>query len=63
MRTFEIFFNDLKPKAQKELMDLMDISDPKEANWDLDILPIASLDIVILENDHGQIQKFIKGVV
>lgn len=31
MRTFEIFFNDLKPEAQKELMDLMDISDPKEA--------------------------------
>lgn len=49
MRTFEIFFNDLKPEAQKELMDLMDISDPKEANWDLDIQPIATLDIATYE--------------
>lgn len=45
MLTFNIFFSDLSPEAQKELMDLLGISDPKEANWDMDIMPLATIEI------------------
>ena len=38
---FEIYFSDLNEKAQKELLEFVGESDPKEMNWDLDILPIA----------------------
>ena len=44
IQTFEIHFSDLTDAAQEELMDLVGISDPKEMNWDLDIVPIASAD-------------------
>ena len=38
---FEIYFSDLNEKAQKRLLDFVGISSPSEANWDMDILPIA----------------------
>jgi len=31
---FEIYFNDLKPEVQKEILDYYGIDDPEEANWD-----------------------------
>lgn len=40
----EIYFSDLTPDAQKRLLATAGISDPKEANWDLDIVPIAVFD-------------------
>lgn len=45
MYTFEIFFSDLTEEAQKRLMEVVGIKDPKEMNWDMDILPIATMDV------------------
>lgn len=39
----EIFFSDLQPEAQKRVLEAAGISDPKEANWDLDIVPVATV--------------------
>lgn len=38
---FEIYFSDLNEKAQKRLLDFVGISSASEANWDMDIIPIA----------------------
>lgn len=45
MHTFYIFFSDLNEEAQKRLMEVVGIKDPKEMNWDMDILPIATMDV------------------
>lgn len=45
MHTFNIFFSDLTEEAQKRLMEIVGITDPKEMNWDMDILPIATMDV------------------
>ena len=44
MKTFEIFFSDLNTEAQRNLMDVVGIKDPKEMNWDIDMCPIAILE-------------------
>lgn len=49
MNEVEIYFSDLTAEKQKELLEAAGISDPKEANWDMDIVPIA---IVNLEEDN-----------
>jgi hypothetical protein len=38
---FEIYFSDLNEDAQQRLMDAVGITDPREANWDNDLVPIA----------------------
>ena len=38
---FNIYFSDLTEEAQDRLMAEIGISDPKEMNWDMDIIPIA----------------------
>ena len=48
MKTYEIFFNDLTERAQKELMEFVGVDDPKELNWD--VFPIAELDMEDIEN-------------
>ena len=40
----EIYFSDLNENAQKRLMEEVGITDPKEMNWDVDIIPIAIVD-------------------
>ena len=45
MKTYEIYFSDLNEKAQKSFMEFLGINDPKEANMDMDIIPIATVDI------------------
>lgn len=45
MKTIEIYFNDLVPDKQKELLDVVGVSDPKEMNWDMPIIPIACVDL------------------
>lgn len=42
--TFELYFSDLTEEAQKRLMDAAGIADPKENNWDMDVLPITMID-------------------
>lgn len=44
LKTFYIYFSDLNEEAQKRLLEAVGASDPKEMNWDLDILPIAFYD-------------------
>ena len=44
MNTMEIYFSDLTPDAQARLLEAAGISNPKEANWDSDIVPIATVD-------------------
>ena len=36
-----IYFNDLKEDKQQELLELIGESDPKDMNWDINIIPIA----------------------
>ena len=50
MEEFDIYFSDLKEGSQKRLMAAIGIHDPKEMNWDLDILPLASYPLPILED-------------
>lgn len=44
MKTFYIYFSDLNEDAQKELLDLVGAKNASEMNWDLDIVPLASVD-------------------
>lgn len=44
MKTFEIFFNDLNEEAKKRLLEFVGETDPKEMNWDIDLVPLASFD-------------------
>ena len=41
MNTFKIFYSDLNEDAKKRLLEAVGVSDPKEMNWDMDILPLA----------------------
>ena len=42
MEEFDIYFSDLKEEAQLRLLEAVGITDPKEMNWDLDLVPLAS---------------------
>ena len=44
MKTVEIYFKDLNPEKQKELLDAVGMSDPKEMNWDGYFCPLTILD-------------------
>lgn len=44
MKHFYIYFSDLNPKAQKELLDLIEADSAADMNWDMDIIPLAILD-------------------
>lgn len=44
MKTFEIFFTDLNDDAQQELLALIGVDSPKEMNWDIPIVPLATLE-------------------
>lgn len=37
----EIYFSDLNEEAQKDLLEVVGVSEPAEMNWDIDICPIA----------------------
>ncbi len=41
MNEFEIYFSDLNEDAQQRLMEAVGITDPREANWDIDIIPLT----------------------
>lgn len=42
-KVFKIYFSDLNSDAQKRLLETVEASDPKEYNWDMDILPLATV--------------------
>ncbi len=41
MDDFNIYFSDLNEEAQQRLMEAIGIQDPREMNWDIDMLPLA----------------------
>lgn len=45
MMYFEIYFSDLNPDAQQRLLTFYGYSDPKDGNFDLDIVPLCILEI------------------
>ena len=51
MRTVAIYFSDLTEEAQQEVMQAAGVHDPKEANWDMDIVPLATVDF---ENEDDE---------
>ena len=50
MKTVEIYFKDLNPEKQKELLEAVGVSDPKEMNWDGDFAPLAIIDFDKMED-------------
>lgn len=50
MLTFEIYFRDLEPEVQNEILSIMKKESADEMNWD--IFPIAVLDIET-EDENG----------
>lgn len=44
MVTIEIYFSDLKEDAQQRILKAVNAKSAKEMNWDIDIIPIASID-------------------
>ena len=44
MKSFDIYFSDLNEVAQQELLNLVGVESPADMNWDMDIVPIATVD-------------------
>lgn len=42
MNTFEIYFKDLSPEAQKAYLEFIEVTDPEEAN--LEFFPITIIE-------------------
>lgn len=43
MKTFEIMFNDLTPKAQKEFLKFQGVDSISDGNWE--VIPIAAVEL------------------
>ena len=50
----DIYFNDLSDKAKAELLDAVRAKDAKEMNWDIDIVPLATLDFELEDLDEAE---------
>lgn len=48
-KQFEIYFNDLNEKTQKDLLEFVNAKDAKEMNWDMNVIPIAILEFEVEE--------------
>ena len=51
MEDFNIYFSDLKEESQRRLMEAVGITDPREMNRDIDMLPLATYPIPINEEE------------
>lgn len=51
---FPIYFSDLTPEAQQRLCEAVHITDPKEMNWDMDIVPLAIYPLPYPEDDDEE---------
>ena len=45
--TYNIYFNDLNEKAQKELLEIVGAENASDMNWDIDIVPLAMVDFEV----------------
>ena len=52
MNTLKIFFSDLTPDAQVEALKAAGAKDPKDLNWDMDIIPLAMVDFEQTEDEE-----------
>ena len=43
MNEFEIYFSDLNEEAQKRLLKAVNAKSASEMNWDMNIVPLATL--------------------
>jgi hypothetical protein len=50
MKTFDIFFHDLKPETQARLLKFAEIKNVQEANWD--VFPLTTYEIQEFECRH-----------
>ena len=57
MKTFDIYFSDLNIATQKRLMDAVGISSPSEANWDIDMCPLAIYEFEVSNKDSRDIKR------
>lgn len=53
MNTFVLYFSDLTSEAQARIMDAAGINDPTEANWDMDVFPLALIDFE--QSEQGEV--------
>ena len=51
-KQIDIYFNDLNERGQKKLLEAVNVTDPKDMNWDMDILPIAILGFEVEEENQ-----------
>jgi hypothetical protein len=60
MRTLELYYNDLTPKAQKKYLEVNGVSDASELNWE--VSPIAIIEVEEEEPDlKNDMLKQLKG--
>lgn len=52
MKEFEIYFSDLNEEAQKELLEAVGAETPADMNWDINLLPIATYQFEIEDEDE-----------
>ena len=45
--TFEIYFSDLNKDAQTRLLNLLNMENPEEGNYDTDLIPLAIIDFEV----------------
>ena len=60
MEDFNIYFSDLKEESQRRLMEAVGITDPREMNWDIDMLPLATYPIPINEEEQKSVMDEMK---
>ena len=39
--SFEIYFNDLNEDAQKRLLEAVNVKEPRDMNWDINMCPLS----------------------
>lgn len=57
MKSFNIYFNDLNDDAKNRFLQFMNMTDPKEGNYDVNILPIATVDVEVEEPNSGKFDR------
>ena len=48
---FDIFFSDLNENVQNDLLKSIHVKNPKDMNWDMDIVPIVSFNMEVEIDD------------
>ena len=51
--SIDFYFSDLTPAAQERFLKAQGISDPKEGNFDLDLIPLFTVEDVGEEGTDG----------